>query len=60
MVAIYRALGLDVSRTLYWNPYVKLDANGELTKTLKHLRYKGNTIIEKGATFAIKNKNTSK
>ena len=31
-----------------------------LSKTLKHLRYKGNTIIEKGATFAIKNKNTSK
>lgn len=30
------------------------------SKTLKHLRYKGNTIIEKGATFAIKNKNTSK
>ena len=61
MVAIYRALGLDVSRTpKVGKKRLRLTYDKELTKTLKHLRYKGNTIIEKGATFAIKNKNTSK
>lgn len=52
MVAIYRTMGLDVSRT----PKVgkkrsRLTYDKELTKTLKHLRYKGNTIIEKRATL---------
>lgn len=48
MVAIYRALGLDVSRTpKVGKKRLRLTYDKELTKTLKHLRYKGNTIIEK-------------
>ena len=61
MVAIYRALGLDVSRTpKVGKKRLRLTYDKELTKTLKQLRYKGNKKKKKGATFAIKNKNTSK
>ncbi len=45
MVAIYRALGLDVSRTLYWNPYVELDANGEAKITLYNNSFSGGVLV---------------
>lgn len=36
---------VDVRRTLYWNPYVKLDANGEAKITLYNNSFSGGVLV---------------